>query len=219
MFRKGPRVSRRLCGFRRGRPFSGSVVNPSFFFFFSTHPTPPKTKATFFLLSAPLEPSIEVARSPVDPESTVKNIPSNEVYLQRSAAAAARGRTKGARTRRLQDHIDRAGARLVFFFFFLGGGDPAPRSVGAAGGLQVFYDRVEREGERRRQARRLAERRGRSRTIACVRLRTSAGCSWPPQADDQTRNTVEERSEGIVLNGTGGRKKRPGREQSVRRLE
>ena len=118
MFRKGPRVSRRLCGFRRGRPFSGSVVNPSFFFFFSTHPTPPKTKATFFLLSAPLEPSIEVARSPVDPESTVKNIPSNEVYLQRSAAAAARGRTKGARTRRLQDHIDRAGARLVFFFFF-----------------------------------------------------------------------------------------------------
>ena len=117
MFRKGPRVSRRLCGFRRGRPFSGSVVNPSFFFFFSTHPTPPKTKATFFLLSAPLEPSIEVARSPVDPESTVKNIPSNEVYLQRSAAAAARGRTKGARTRRLQDHIDRAGARLVFFFF------------------------------------------------------------------------------------------------------
>ena len=117
MFRKGPRVSRRLCGFRRGRPFSGSVVNPSFFFFFNP-PHPPKNQSNIFFAFRAPEPSIEVARSPVDPESTVKNIPSNEVYLQRSAAAAARGRTKGARTRRLQDHIDRAGARLVFFFFF-----------------------------------------------------------------------------------------------------
>ena len=187
--RKGPRVSRRLCGFRGGRPFSGSVENPSFFFFFfATHPHPPKNQATFFLLAAPLEPSIE-ARSPVDPESTVKNIPSNEGNL-----AAQRGsgssREEGKDPKTSGPH--RSSGRPSRYYFFFWVAETQRRGLLEQREVCRFFTTTEREGERRRQARRLAERRGRSRTITCVRLRTSAGCSWPPQADDQTRTTTVE---------------------------
>ena len=160
MFRKGPRVSRRLCGFRRGRPFSGSVENPSFFsFFLQPTPPPPKTKATFFLLSAPLEPSIEVARSPVDPESTVKNIPSNEG--NEGSAARQRQLEGGPKGQGPADfRTTSSGRPSRVFFFFLGGGDPAPRSVGAVGGLQVFYD-----GWRGRAKATGAASRGAARTV------------------------------------------------------
>ena len=184
--RKGPRVSRRLCGFRRGRPFSGSVENPSFFSFF-LQPTPPPQKPKQHF-SAPLEPSIE-ARSPVDPESTVKNIPSNEGNL-----AAQRGsgssREEGKDPKTSGPHRSSGRPSRYYFFFWVA----ETQRSGRLKQREVcrFFTTTEREGERRRQARRLAERRGRSRTITCVRLRTSAGCSWPPQADDQTRTTTVE---------------------------
>ena len=162
MFRKGPRVSRRLCGFRRGRPFSGSVENPSFFFFLQPTPPPPKTKATFFLLSAPLEPSIsKLLDRPSIERKTVKSIPS-----KRGILAAQRGSGSSREDQRGKDpptsgpHRSSGRPSRLVFFFFLGGGDPAPRSVGAVGGLQVFYD-----GWRGRAKATGAASRGAARTV------------------------------------------------------
>ena len=158
MFRKGPRVSRRLCGFRRGRPFSGSVENPSFFFFFATHSTPPKNQSNiFFAFRAPraFDRSCSIARRSL--KYSEEHTKQRRQRRQRSAAAAARGRTKGARTRRLQDHIDRAGARLVFFFF-PGWRRPSAAVGWSSGRFAGFLRRVERESE--------GDRRGVSRSGA-----------------------------------------------------
>ena len=158
MFRKGPRVSRRLCGFRRGRPFSGSVENPSFFsFFLQPTPPPPKTKATFFLLSAPLEPSIEVARSPVDPESTVKNIPSNEG--NEGSAARQRQLEGGPKGQGPADFRTTSSGRPSRVFFFFPGWRRPSAAVGwSSGRFAGFLRRVERESE--------GDRRGVSRSGA-----------------------------------------------------
>ena len=163
MFRKGPRVSRRLCGFRRGRPFSGSVVNPSFFFFF-LQPTPPpqKPKQHFFCFPRPSSLRSKLLDRPSIERKTVKSIPS-----KRGILAAQRGSGSSREDQRGKDpptsgpHRS-SGRPSRVFFFFLGGGDPAPRSVGAAGGLQVFYDGW-REGGRAKATG--AVSRGAARTV------------------------------------------------------
>ena len=119
MFRKGPRVSRRLCGFRRGRPFSGSVVNPSFFFFFQPTPPPQKPKQHFFCFPRPSSLRSKLLDRPSIERKTVKSIPS-----KRGILAAQRGSGSSREDQRGKDpqtsgpHRSSGRPSRVFFFFF-----------------------------------------------------------------------------------------------------